>query len=90
MELIVLFIIEHPTNMITELPPTHNKINELHQVKEFIQEAIGVINSAHIVQEMVDMHTKWSNQVKPTKKTLTLHRRVFFDESRENLLIILA
>ena len=27
--LIVLFIIEHPTNMITELPPTHNKINEL-------------------------------------------------------------
>ena len=41
---------------------------------------------------MLKLHAQWSqhNTISPIQKSLTLYRRVFFDEQRDNLIIITA
>ncbi len=41
---------------------------------------------------MLKLHAQWSQKhsISPIQKSLTLYRRVFFDEQRDNLIVITA
>jgi hypothetical protein len=77
-----------------------SNIQELPDCRPHVQSAISTLNTKHIAQEMLNIHKKWytNNEmlckeqytVSPIEKSLTLHRRVFYDDQRENLIIITA
>lgn len=99
MKILLHFTLQHPEQMVTDLPAIHN-ISDLHQARQHVYHSIKTMNTKHVAQEMVLIHQKWladeqqrqANKfaVSPIEKSLVLHRRVFYDEQRENLIIITA
>ena len=99
MKVLAAFKLHHPQEMVTD-PPPYNNVNDLSQTTGQLTKAIACLNSKHIASEMVSIHQKWcearqltlNNEfaISPIEKCLTLHRRTFYDEKREVLIIATA
>ena len=99
MKVLAEYKLYHPQDMVTDLPP-YNNVTDLSQATGPLVKAIACLNSKHIATAMVNIHQQWreTNQmtlnheftVLPIEKSLTLHRRTFYDEKREVLIIATA